>query len=45
MKYMTLLIAALSMTICNLIPHQYKSSDELVANFLDVRAFQFDGTF
>jgi hypothetical protein len=45
MKYFVILIGLFILSGCNLIPHQYKSSNELVANFTDVKQFEFDGQF
>lgn len=45
MKYVNVLVFVSLLSACNLIPHQYKSSEELVANFVDTKEFQFEGSF
>jgi hypothetical protein len=45
MRFFILLLIIVSLTACNLIPHQYKTSDELVTNFVDAKTFQFEGAF
>ena len=45
MKILILFILGISITGCNLIPHQYKSASDLTTNFKDVRVFKFDDDF
>lgn len=45
MKFFTFLMLTLSLASCKLIPHQYKTSEDLVANFVDAKTFKFEGEF
>lgn len=45
MKYIFVVITVFALVACKLIPHQYKSSEELVANFVDAKEFQFEDGF